>query len=113
MSFPRPRRCFQSGWFFGLAVVFGLSSGVRAEVLALGGDNFIVKSDDGYGLGECIRSGDDCAKIVADAWCSAHGHGSAKSFGPARDNVTASIAKISALRAPRIGEDDVFIACAP
>lgn len=96
-----------------VSLIAGLCGAARAETLALGGDSFIIKGDDGYGVGDCIRSGDDCAKIVADAWCSAHGHGAARSFGPARDNVTASIAKISALRAPRIGEDDVFIACAP
>jgi hypothetical protein len=74
--------------------------------------SFVVSSADGYGVNECIKTGADCAKIVADAWCEAHGHGEAKAFGPASD-ATGSIDKVSAKPEPArvIREDDVFISC--
>jgi hypothetical protein len=99
----------------GLFVVCALQHAARAEpaLLALGGDNFVVNADEGYGLSDCIRNGDDCAKVVADAWCEAHGHGEAKAFGPARDNITASIVKSSVKSGaePHISANDVFISC--
>ncbi|HUO53675.1 MAG TPA: hypothetical protein VMU18_02960 [Rhodoblastus sp.] len=103
----------------GLFVICALHGVARADssVLALGGDSFIVKSDEGYGVNDCIRSGDDCAKIVADAWCESHGHGEARAYGRAAENLTASIQPSSAttsavkIAAPRIAPDDVFISC--
>jgi hypothetical protein len=99
----------------GLFVICALQTAARAEtgVLALGTDSYVVKADEGYGVNDCIRGGDDCAKVVADAWCEAHGHGDAKAFGLARENITASIAKSSAKSGdqPHISADDVFITC--
>ena len=81
--------------------------------LALDANSYIVKADEGYGVNDCIRGGDDCAKVVADAWCEAHGHGEAKAFGRARDNITGSIVKTAASSSapPRISADNVFISC--
>ncbi|WP_298355821.1 hypothetical protein [Rhodoblastus sp.] len=99
----------------GLFVICALHNGARADtgVLALGADSYVVKADEGYGVNDCIRGGDDCAKVVADAWCEAHGHGDAKAYGRAADNITASIVKSSAksAAAPHISDDDVFISC--
>jgi hypothetical protein len=97
----------------GLFVICALQSAARAEPAALGHDSFVINDDDGYGVKECIRSGDSCAKIVADAWCEAHGHGDARAFGLARDNITASIEKsaVTSQRAATISEDAVFISC--
>ena len=62
--------------------VFGvLHSAARAEPLSE--KSYIVSASDGYGVNDCIRTGDDCAKIVADAWCEAHGLAASKSYGPA------------------------------
>jgi hypothetical protein len=99
----------------GLFVLAALQTAARSEpspAPAPGVQSFVVSAADGYGVNECIKSGDDCAKIVADAWCEAHGHGSARAFGPASD-ATASIDKVSAKSSqkPVIGEDDVFISC--
>ena len=41
-----------------------------------------VKAIDGYGLEDCLSAGGECGRVVADAWCEAHGHGHALSFGP-------------------------------
>ena len=52
------------------------------------------------------------AKIVADAWCQAHGLGGAKHFGPAID-ITGAISKTSVKTAAvkPVREDDVYISC--
>ena len=51
---------------------------------------FIIPQSDGYGIGECFSEGRDCARVVADAWCEAHGNGHAIAYGRAEDT-TASI----------------------
>jgi hypothetical protein len=101
----------------GLFVIAAAHTAARAETSLAGSKSFIVSAADGYGVNECIKTGDDCAKIVADAWCEAHGHGDARAYGPAVD-LTGSIekasTKISALTsapAKVIGDNDVYIAC--
>jgi hypothetical protein len=95
----------------GMFVLAAMHSAARAEPTpaGAGGAGFIVSAADGYGVNECIKSGDECAKVVADAWCQAHGLGGARLFGPASD-VTATIGKASAGK-PAVGEDDVYISC--
>jgi hypothetical protein len=44
---------------------------------------YSIAANDGYGLEECLSGGAECGQVVADAWCEAHGHGAALSFGPA------------------------------
>ncbi|WP_296715490.1 hypothetical protein [Rhodoblastus sp.] len=99
----------------GLFVIAALHSAARAETsapTAFGHNSFIISADDGYGVKDCIRGGDDCAKIVADAWCEAHGHGSAQAFGRAGD-ITATIEKSAVTSSPsrKTKDDDVFISC--
>jgi hypothetical protein len=43
-------------------------------------NTFIIPSDDGYGLADCLADGSPCGKIVADAWCRAHGYEHARRF---------------------------------
>ena len=96
----------------GLFALAALQSAARAEPARAGGASFVVSAADGYGVNECIKSGDDCAKIVADAWCEAHGLGGAKNFGPASD-ITGAIAKtaVKAAAVKPVREDDVYISC--
>ncbi len=97
----------------GLFVLGALHSAARAETPTPAVHSFVVSAADGYGVNDCIKSGEDCAKIVADAWCEAHGHGEAKKFGPVND-ITASIRPVAAkvaAAAPAVGEDAVFISC--
>jgi hypothetical protein len=95
----------------GLFVVCALHTGARAAA-DKGAASFIVSAADGYGVNDCIKTGADCAKIVADAWCEAHGRGAAKAFGPAGD-ITGAIQQTAVKDTPslKIGEDDVFISC--
>jgi hypothetical protein len=52
---------------------------------------FVVPDADAYGLGDCLREGRDCGRIIAQSWCQAHGFSKVMSFGAARpEDVTAS-----------------------
>jgi hypothetical protein len=64
-----------------IGVLFGVGSlsGVRAQGVYM----YSIAANDGYGLEECLSGAAECGQVVADAWCEAHGHGSALSFGPA------------------------------
>lgn len=64
---------------------------------------YVMPEDDGYGLTECIALGGACARIVADAWCEAHGHAQAISFGPAEDATGAIAETASTKPAPEKG----------
>jgi len=57
---------------------------------------FVISPSEGYGVQECLSNGKTCGKIVADAWCEAHGHGAAQAYGKAED-ITASIPSDSGL----------------
>ena len=61
------------------------------QAQAAGGHAFIISAAVGYGVEDCLGEGGDCGRVVADAWCEAHGHGAAISFGRAED-VTGAIA---------------------
>jgi hypothetical protein len=74
-------------FFFLLA----LSSSEISQAQAAEGHTFIIAATDGYGVEDCLAEGGDCGRVVADAWCEAHGHGAAISFGVA-DDVTGAIA---------------------
>ncbi len=68
------------------------SSGVQAgQDPAAQGHIFIIAAADGYGVEDCLAEGGECGRVVADAWCEAHGHGPAIAFGLA-DDVTDAIA---------------------
>jgi len=63
----------------GVLIGVGELNGAKAEEIHA----YVVASNDGYGLEECLSdAGGACGQVVADAWCEAHGHGAAVSFGP-------------------------------
>jgi len=68
-----------------------LAAGVTGQGQAASGHAFIISAAEGYGVQDCLGEGGDCGRVVADAWCEAHGHGSVISFGRAED-VTGAIA---------------------
>jgi len=62
----------------------------RAE----GADNatFLIPATDGYGVADCLSSATECGKVIANAWCEAHGFAKAASFGMAApEDVTGSL----------------------
>ena len=54
----------------------------------------VIPASDGYGFDDCLSGNKACGKVIADAWCEAHGMAIAQSYGRA-DDVTASTAGIA------------------
>jgi hypothetical protein len=79
-------------WVATIPLLFALAlGGAQAEQAPTGpGHVFIIAAADGYGVEDCLGEGGECGRVVADAWCEAHGHGAAIAFGPA-DDVTDAI----------------------
>ncbi len=42
---------------------------------------FVIAATAGYGVEDCLGEGGECGRVVADAWCEAHGRGAALTFG--------------------------------
>ncbi len=84
----------QARRLFGPAVIVactGLAAGGSPGTARAGaGQSYSVPLADGYGLGDCMRSGSDCGRVMADSWCEAHGHAHAAAFGSS-DDVTGAI----------------------
>lgn len=49
----------------------------------------IIPASDGYGFDDCLGTSKSCGKVIADAWCEAHGLSASVSFGRS-DDVTAT-----------------------
>jgi hypothetical protein len=45
------------------------------------GSTFVIAAASGYGVEDCLAEGGECGRVVADAWCEAHGHREALKFG--------------------------------
>ena len=88
------------------AALIALAS-LKGPVQAQESTTFTIAAADGYGVSECLTSGQSCGQVVADAWCEAHGFSKAMASGMA-DDLTASIGPASL----RSGKDDVVIRCA-
>jgi hypothetical protein len=84
------------------AMVLGiaLNVGPLCGGAAAAGHPYIVEANEGYGLQDCLGEGGECGQVVADAWCEAHGHGPALSFGAADDITGAITTKASTTRQP-------------
>lgn len=92
------------------AALLALLSVLSAQPAAAGSAEtspFIVAASDGYGVVDCLGGEGGCGQIVADAWCEAHGHGAAVSFGKT-DDVTGAIADHSE---PKLAPGAYFITC--
>ena len=51
---------------------------------------FLIPASDGYGVADCLTGAAACGRIVANAWCEAHGFSRAETFGHAVEDVTGS-----------------------
>jgi hypothetical protein len=77
-------------------------SGAQAGQAPIGqGHVFIIAAADGYGVEDCLAEGGECGRVVADAWCEAHGHGPAIAFGLADDVTDAIPGGVSAKNSAR------------
>lgn len=105
------RRQFRGLVPLGLALASLRLAGIVTPqpALALTGQEFVVADDDGYGIADCMKSGSECGRVMADAWCQAHGHGHADTFGLAED-VTGST-KIKSVETAPAATDAMIIRC--
>lgn len=71
---------------------------------------FVISDAEGYGIMDCLTDGKACGRIVADAWCEAHGLGPASSFGRASD-VTGAIPVSTTGTPNRVPDDAAVVAC--
>ena len=101
MPFMRSPFTFVS-WISGVILsTAALSTAQGGETHAL-----VIAANDGYGVQDCLAEAGECGQIVADAWCEAHGHGVAVSFGPASRFAGVVAMKISAT------EENYVVNCA-
>jgi hypothetical protein len=53
---------------------------------------FLIPASDGYGVADCLAGAHACGRVVADAWCEAHGFSRAETYGVApAGTVTGSV----------------------
>jgi hypothetical protein len=70
---------------------------------------FLVPANDGYGVGECLATGGECGRVIADAWCETQGYARAVAFGPsAPEDLTGGVQTISTASSQR----PVAVTCA-
>ena len=92
-----------------LAAVLVLLAGSRHGARAA--DNvFVISDSEGYGIMDCLTDGASCGRVVADAWCEAHGFGAARSFGRAAD-ITGAIPASTAGAPAEISPAAAVVAC--
>ena len=90
--------------FAGAALVLSIASSAQAQESA----NYTISDNDAYGIADCMHSGSDCGRVMADSWCEAHGHVHALAYGSGQD-VTGSLA--SAGTVIQVASRDVVIRC--
>jgi hypothetical protein len=94
----------------GLACLVGVVISTAQSARAADDLDFVVPQQDGYGISECMKPGMTCGQVIADAWCEAHGHGHALTFGMS-DDVTGSTTIRVAAATPTVPPGSVVIHC--
>ena len=84
-----------------LLVAALVQGGSIAATRAEAWHEYVVAANDGYGLEDCLAVGSDCGRVVADAWCEAHGRGHAVGFGP-RSAIDGRATQVSATDDPYV-----------
>ena len=67
----------------------------------------MVPANDGYGIADCMKPGEACGQVIADAWCEAHGHAHATAYGLS-DDVTGTVPAAVATPVP---SGSILISC--
>src|SRR5438445_6495429 len=86
-----------------LGLVLGVVNSGRSHAQEM--RTFIIAATAGYGVEDCLGEGNECGRVVADAWCEAHGGGAALKFGRSGDDTDAVANVSSSVRRP------YFITC--
>jgi hypothetical protein len=72
-------------------------------------NTFVISDNEGYGIMDCLSGNKSCGRIVADAWCEAHGLGAARAFGPASD--ITGVTQVASRAATQITPGSVVVSC--
>ncbi len=73
-----------------LPFVAGLALALASALPCGAAESYTIPASDGYGIGECMESGSDCGRVMADSWCEAHGHAHVLAYG-INEDVTGAI----------------------
>lgn len=93
------------------AAFLALSAASYRSAQAQGNHMLVIPASDGYAFDDCLATDKSCGKIIADAWCEAHGMSASLSFSRAED-ITATIpvaGKTEPL--PKIAPGTVVVNC--
>jgi len=90
-------------FFAPATLIIAVSGSALSATGPAGGEThaFVVAANDGYGVDECLSGSNECGQVVADAWCEAHGHGPAISFG-LQSSFSGGGTKVSATAEPYV-----------
>ena len=105
--------CMPSGLVHVAALLLGGSLAISCVIAPAPAraETFVIAASDGYGIEDCLLNGSSCGRIVADAWCEAHGLARATAFGPAED-VTGAIAIEVTVSEP-VAKGSLVVTCEP
>ncbi len=70
--------------------------------------NYTISNNDGYGIADCMQSGTDCGRVMANSWCEAHGYAHALAYGSSQE-LAGSIAASNEV--VKVAAGDVMIRC--
>jgi hypothetical protein len=83
------RKLVQFALTLGAALLVLAATQLQARADTLDKHMIVIPASDGYGFDDCLGANKSCGKVIADAWCEAHGMAASVSFGRS-DDVTAS-----------------------
>ncbi len=93
------RRTLAITGFVGILAVCSVSFVVlpnaATEAAQAGPATFLIPASDGYGVADCLATGSECGKVVANAYCEAQGFGRASAFGVARSEEATGTASLT------------------
>jgi len=90
----------------GLLALLALTA-FKDRVMADQTRTFVIPADDGYGVKDCLGKHQACAKVVASAWCEAHGLSGPLAYGRAEDMTGA----IAAQQPAKLDPDAFIVTC--
>ena len=86
------------------AVIFGAGILLSAGLLSYeplssapisGPSRAVISTTDGYGVSECLTSGEACGLVVAQTWCRSNGYDRLAAIRPAKtDDLTSAIGNV-------------------
>ncbi len=97
-----------------LPLVAGLMLSTASYLPSRAAESYTIPASDGYGIGECMKSGNDCGRVMADSWCEAHGHAHVLAYGTNEDVTGAIKASNTSGAAPALiasAPGDIVIRC--